>query len=151
MRPALVEGMRYVADDAGNEVGLDRRRLDSLAGDTSRSTQQAIDRGQGEAQVHVDHEGPGQAGAVHDDQLGRETELSHIVVEDELVGAGQLDHDRPAQERREAGSGDATDRLMDGLEGSQLLVGELGRTTEVVSLDDPAVRADGRRLVFGWQ
>ena len=151
MRPALVEGRRQVPDDAGDEVGLDRGRLVAVARDATRPAQQPIDRGQGEAHVHVDHERPGQAGAGHDHELGGQDELGHVVVEDELVRAGELDHDVGPQERREPGRRDAADVLVDGLQGPQLLVGELGRTAEVVGLDDPAVRAEGRRLILGRQ
>ena len=90
--------MRQVGHDPGDEIAFDGRGFVAFGRDAAGSTQQPIYGGEREAHVQVHQERTGQALGGHHDELGRETQLAEVVVEDELVRAGELDHDCGSQE-----------------------------------------------------
>jgi len=63
MSPAFVEGVGQVSDDAGDEIGLDRVGSPRSAG-MRPGRQQAIDGGEGEAQIEVGQERAARPGLV---------------------------------------------------------------------------------------
>ena len=100
-----------------------------------RAAKDPVDAREGESQVEVQHERPGQGGRVQDSELGGQAHLLEVFVEDHLLGAGQLDRDRRPEPRRQPRRRQPCHVVVDRLQRPQLVLAELVRPPEVVRLD----------------